>query len=97
MNEQAGFAEHIVAFVNVEGILLPSKHPLVTRGMDLECADRYHALLTFLAHGAVRTDMFVRKRSVDPTQRLTKEEQIHSIEARVNACRCMQKAPSAAS
>ena len=41
----------------------PSTYPLVSRRMELECADRYHALLTFLANGQACKDMFVRRRS----------------------------------
>ena len=65
----------------------PSTYPLVTRGLNLECADRYHALLTFLGNGKVNADMFVCKRSANPTQRLTNSEKILSIEARVKACK----------
>ena len=64
----------------------PSTYPLVTRRMPLHAADRYFALLTFLARGSVRQAMFVRKTSPDTTKQLDTEDKRCSLRDRVSAC-----------
>ena len=52
----------------------PSTYALVTRGMPLHIADRYFALLTFLARGSVYKHTFVRKQRAKHRQQLDEEE-----------------------
>ena len=65
----------------------PSTYALVTRGMPLHIADRYFALLTFLARGSVQPEMFVRKQRAKHGQQLNKDDKNRSIEERVHKCR----------
>ena len=65
----------------------PSTYALVTRGMPLHIADRYFALLTFLAGGSVHNSMFVRKQRAKHGQQLNEDQKNRSIEERVHKCR----------
>ena len=64
----------------------PATYALVSRGMPLHVADRYLALVTFLAGGAIIEDMFVRKQNAKVTEKLTVEEKTVRIRERVSAC-----------
>ena len=59
-----------------------STYPVVTRGMALDTADRYLALLSFLAEKSVCKNMFVLKRSANLTEQVGEEGKTRSIEAR---------------
>ena len=65
----------------------PSTYALVTRGMPLRIADRYFALLTFLAGGSVHNDTFVRKQRAKHRQQLTEDDKNRSIGDRVHECK----------
>ena len=54
----------------------PETYALVCRDLPLHIADRYVALVTFLAGGILRKEMFVRKNNSRPTTRLTESEKV---------------------
>ena len=54
----------------------PATYALVSRDLPLHIADRYVALVTFLAGGILRKEMFVRKNNSRPTTRLTESEKV---------------------
>ena len=64
----------------------PSTYALVTRGMPLRIADRYFALLTFLAGGSVHNHTFVRKQRAKNRQQLDEDDKNRSIGDRVREC-----------
>ena len=64
----------------------PSTDALVTGGMPLRIADRYFALLTFLAGGSVHNDIFERKQRAKNRQQLNEDDKHRSIRNRVYEC-----------
>ena len=63
----------------------PNTYAMVTRDLPLHVADRFMAMLAFVANVELRKDMFVRKQNSDVSRRLNISEKEEQITIRIEA------------